>query len=57
MTVASQVDKLRLRFGLKKVILVGDRGMLTSARIHEDLNPHARVCNGSRPSSRSRFRN
>ena len=40
-TVASQVDKLRLRFGLKKVILVGDRGMLTSARIREDLNPHA----------------
>ena len=28
-------------FSLKKVILVGDRGMLTSARIREDLNPHA----------------
>jgi transposase len=39
-TVAPQVDKLRLRFGLKKVILVGDRGMLTSARIREDLTPH-----------------
>src|SRR5580704_2991909 len=39
-TVASQVDKLRQRFRLKKVILVGDRGMLTSARIREDLNPH-----------------
>ena len=36
-TVASQVDKLRLRFGLARVVLVGDRGMLTSARIREDL--------------------
>jgi transposase len=36
-TVATQVDKLRLRFGLQKVILVGDRGMITSARIREDL--------------------
>lgn len=36
-TVAPQVDKLRQRFGLKQVILVGDRGMLTSARIRENL--------------------
>lgn len=36
-TVATQVDKLRLRFGLQKVVLVGDRGMITSARIREDL--------------------
>ena len=36
-TVASQVDKLRARFGLARVVLVGDRGMLTSARIREDL--------------------
>ena len=36
-TVACQVDKLRLRFGLARVVLVGDRGMLTSARIREDL--------------------
>lgn len=40
-TVAPQVDKLRQRFGLKQVILVGDRGMLTSARIREDLKPQA----------------
>jgi len=38
-TVASQVSKLRQRFHLKQVILVGDRGMLTSARIREDLKP------------------
>ena len=36
-TVASQVDKLRQHFGLKRVVLVGDRGMLTAARIREDL--------------------
>lgn len=38
-TVAPQVNKLRQRFGLQQVILVGDRGMLTSARIREDLKP------------------
>lgn len=38
-TVAPQVDKLRQRFQLKQVVLVGDRGMLTSARIREDLKP------------------
>lgn len=36
-TVASQVDKLRHRFGLQDVVLVGDRGMITSARIRQDL--------------------
>jgi transposase len=36
-TVATQVDKLRHRFGLRQVVLVGDRGMITSARIREDL--------------------
>jgi len=38
-TVASQVRKLRQRFGLKRVVLVGDRGMLTEARLREDLDP------------------
>jgi transposase len=36
-TVAAQVKKLRERFGLSHVVLVGDRGMITSARIREDL--------------------
>jgi transposase len=36
-TVASQVKKLRERFGLSNVVLVGDRGMITSARIRQDL--------------------
>ena len=38
-TVASQVEKLHERFGLKRLVLVGDRGMLTAARIREDLKP------------------
>jgi transposase len=38
-TVASQVRKLQERFGLQRLVLVGDRGMLTSARIREDLQP------------------
>ncbi len=38
-TVASQVEKLRDRFGLSKVVLVGDRGMLTAARVRDDLAP------------------
>jgi len=37
-TLASQVDKLRQRFRLERVILVGDRGMITDARIREDLS-------------------
>jgi transposase len=36
-TDAAQVKKLRERFHLSDVVLVGDRGMLTSARIREDL--------------------
>ncbi len=32
-TVPDQVDKLRTRFGLTRVVLVGDRGMLTDAQI------------------------
>ena len=38
-TVASQVDKLKDRFGITKVVLVGDRGMLTAARLREDVRP------------------
>jgi transposase len=38
-TIAAQVNKLRQRFGLQNVVLVGDRGMITSARIRQDLPP------------------
>jgi len=37
MTLTSQVTKLKERFGLNHVVLVGDRGMITQARITEDL--------------------
>lgn len=36
-TVRAQVTKLRERFNLERIVMVGDRGMLTSARISEDL--------------------
>jgi hypothetical protein len=38
-TLADQVCKLRQRFALQRVVLVGDRGMITSARLREDLAP------------------
>ena len=38
-TVTAQVAKLRERFGLERVILVGDRGMLTEKRIEQGLRP------------------
>jgi transposase len=40
-TVAVQIAKLRERFALKEVVLVGDRGMLTQARIEQELRPVA----------------
>lgn len=38
-TFSQQVKKVRERFGLERVVFVGDRGMITSARIREDLRP------------------
>jgi Transposase DDE domain len=38
-TLSAQVEKLKTRFGLSRVALVGDRGMLTSARIDKKLRP------------------
>ncbi len=38
-TVASQVDKVKDRFGITRIVLVGDRGMLTAARLREDVRP------------------
>jgi Transposase DDE domain len=38
-TLASQIAKLKQRFGLDHVVLVGDRGMITEARIREDIKP------------------
>ena len=38
-TVANQVQKLKGRFGLKHVVLVGDRGMVSETTIREELEP------------------
>ena len=38
-TIRAQVDKLRRRFRLSHVAMVGDRGMITSARIAKELEP------------------
>jgi len=38
-TLAAQIRKIRSRFGIERVVLVGDRGMITEARIREDLRP------------------
>ena len=38
-TLATQISTLKNRFGLSRVCLVGDRGMLTNARINDELRP------------------
>src|SRR5258706_396049 len=38
-TLAAQIDKLKQRFKLQRVVMVGDRGVLTSARIEQTLRP------------------
>jgi hypothetical protein len=38
-TVPAQITKIRERFRIARVVLVGDRGMLTDARLREDLRP------------------
>ncbi|MHC4225111.1 MAG: IS1634 family transposase [Planctomycetota bacterium] len=38
-TLKDQIEKVRHRFGLSRVVFVGDRGLLTSARIREELAP------------------
>ena len=38
-TLAAQITKIRERFGIARVVVVGDRGMITEARIREDLAP------------------
>jgi hypothetical protein len=42
-TLASQIAKLRTRFGLSRVVIVGDRGMITEARLKEDIRPEQGV--------------
>ena len=38
-TVGPQVARIQSRFGISRIALVGDRGMMTTARIRNDLEP------------------
>lgn len=38
-TLSGQVARVKDRFGISRLVLVGDRGMITSARIRDDLRP------------------
>jgi transposase len=38
-TLRAQVEKVKERFAISRMVLVGDRGMITSARIRDDLRP------------------
>jgi hypothetical protein len=38
-TLATQVNKLKERFALERVVLIGDRGMITQARLEETVKP------------------
>jgi transposase len=38
-TLRAQVAKVKDRFAISRMVLVGDRGMITSARIRDDLRP------------------
>jgi len=38
-TLASQISKLKQRFGIERVVLIGDRGMITTARLEQTIIP------------------
>jgi transposase len=38
-TLGAQVEKVKDRFGISRAVVVGDRGMITSARIRDELMP------------------
>jgi Transposase DDE domain len=38
-TLGAQIDKIKARFALKHVVLVGDRGMITQARLDAEIAP------------------
>src|SRR5439155_19012295 len=38
-TLGAQIDKVKRRFALKHVVLVGDRGMITQARLDAEIEP------------------
>ena len=38
-TLRAQIEKVEDRFAISRMVLVGDRGMITAARIRDDLRP------------------
>ncbi|MEX2552593.1 MAG: IS1634 family transposase, partial [Actinomycetota bacterium] len=42
-TLSSAIEKVRVGFGLRRVIMVADRGLLTEARIEAELRPTERI--------------
>jgi hypothetical protein len=38
-TLATQINKLKQRFGIERLVLIGDRGMITAARLEQTLKP------------------
>jgi transposase len=38
-TLATQIEKVKQRFGIAHIVLIGDRGMITEARINETVKP------------------
>ncbi len=38
-TVARQVQSIRQRFGIDRLAVIGDRGLLTTARMRQDIEP------------------
>src|SRR5262249_10323748 len=52
-TIKDQIDKLRRRFRVSHIAMVGDGGMITSARIAEELKPAGST--GSAVSGRHRL--
>jgi hypothetical protein len=42
-TLKAQIDKLKGRFGITRIVMIGDRGMITKARIRDDIVPSGLV--------------
>ncbi len=38
-TASTAIRRIRCRFGIERAVVIGDRGMLTEARIREDIKP------------------
>ena len=52
-TPGARIRKVRQRFGLGRVVLVADRGMLATARINEETRPRGGSCLDKRVEGKS----